>query len=118
MFLLCFLEDSNAQTNQKFIDYLEEIFELIIKKDKRFYNQPLDSILIRIIDKIVENYQTFLEKFDEDILKKLDEEVIQPNPQKGTLTKIHRAKSECLDLKFVVQPLRDIFKKILKRNNL
>lgn len=55
------------------------MFESIFKKDKR-YLYSLDNVLFRFLDKIVENYSNILEKFDLEILKPLDEEVIQSNP--------------------------------------
>lgn len=84
--------------------------ESITRKDKKFYNQSIDTILFRLLDKIVENYQNTLDKFDKDILKTLDEEVILTNPLPDTLKKIHVAKSECLEIKYAIQPLRDILK--------
>lgn len=110
MFLLVFLEDSNANSARFFLDYIDDVLDCITRKDKKFYNQSLDTILFRLIDKIVENYQNTLDTFDKDILKTLDEEVILSNPHPDTLKKIHVAKSEILEIKYAVQPLRDILK--------
>lgn len=37
MYLLVFLEDSNKGNAKRFITYIDEVFELITKKDKRYY---------------------------------------------------------------------------------
>ena len=37
MFLLIFLEDSNHGHIKEFLNYIDEVFELITKKDKRYY---------------------------------------------------------------------------------
>ncbi|KRX00307.1 hypothetical protein PPERSA_10806 [Pseudocohnilembus persalinus] len=118
MYLLIFLEDSLQKNNHFILRHIDEIFEQITKKDKRYYYQPMDTILFRLIDKIIEKYHSTLATFDMEIIKDIDNQVIMDNPDPMTLKKIHIAKQECLEMKYVIQPLKEILKKIVKRNNL
>ena len=87
-----------------------DVFDLIREKIRsnngRIRKSGADYLAYRLIDTMVDNYFTVLEKIDEHIEKIEDSLLV--SPEEGTLQKIHSIKKETIKLKRAVFPLKDI----------
>ena len=87
-----------------------DVFDLIREKIRsnsgRIRKSGSDYLAYRLIDTMVDNYFTVLEKVDEHIEKIEDSLLV--NPEDGILQNIHSIRKEIIRLKRAVSPLRDI----------
>ena len=87
-----------------------DVFDLIREKIRsnngRIRKSGADYLAYRLIDTMVDNYFSVLEKIDEHIEKIEDSLLI--DPKEDTLQNIHSIKKETIRLKRAISPLRDI----------
>jgi magnesium transporter len=91
-------------------DIFDPIRERIKNGKGRARKSGSDYLSYLLLDSIVDNYFTILEKVSEKI-EGLEDEVIS-NPTQGTLNTIHNMKTEMLYLKKSVWPLREVVNKL------
>ena len=87
-------------------DVFDIIREKIRSNSGRIRKSGSDYLAYRLIDTMVDNYFTVLEKVDEHIEKIEDSLLV--NPEDGILQNIHSIRKEIIRLKRAVSPLRDI----------
>jgi magnesium transporter len=86
-------------------DVFEPVRERIRKSKGRLKKSGTDYLAYALIDAVVDNYFTVIEKFG-DRIEELEDELLE-NPTSGTLTKIHSMKRELILLRKSVWPLRE-----------
>jgi len=87
-------------------DVFEPIRERIRKNKGRIRRTGADYLAYALVDSVVDNYFTILEKIGERI-EFLEEELVE-NPSTQTLQEIHRLKREMIFLRKSVWPLREV----------
>jgi magnesium transporter len=93
-------------------DVLDPIRERIRHGTGRVRKNSTDYLSYAIIDAIVDNYFTVLEKMGDKI--EVLEEELMGNPDDDTLRKIHQLKREMIDLRRSVWPLRELVNGLAK----
>jgi magnesium transporter len=84
-----------------------------IKQDLgKVRKKQADYLMYRLIDIIIENYYTVLDKIG-DIVEEIEENVYE-NPTNKTFNRIQKLKKELIYLRKAVYPLRDALGKIIK----
>lgn len=87
-------------------DVFEPIRERIRKNKGRIRKMGADYLAYALVDSVVDNYFTILEKIGERI-EFLEEELVE-NPSTQTLQEIHRLKRELIFLRKSIWPLREV----------
>ncbi|MFB0568175.1 MAG: magnesium/cobalt transporter CorA [Nitrososphaeria archaeon] len=87
-------------------DVFDPIRDRIRSEKGRIRKMGADYLAYALIDRIVDNYFTILEKRGEEIEEREDELVANPTPE--TLQRIHRLKREMIFLRKSVWPLREV----------
>ena len=87
-------------------DVFENIRKRIRESKGRIRNMGADYLVYSLLDAIVDNYFTILEKLGEKI--ELIEEILMSNPKEATLGQIHFMKRELISLRKSVWPLREL----------
>jgi magnesium transporter len=87
-------------------DVFEPIRERIRKNKGRIRKMGADYLAYTLLDSVVDNYFTILEKIGERI-EFLEEELVE-NPSTQTLQEIHRLKREMIFLRKSTWPLREV----------
>ena len=87
-------------------DVFEPIRERIRKNKGRIRKKGADYLAYALLDSVVDNYFTILEKIGERI-EFLEEELVE-NPSTQTLQEIHRLKREMIFLRKSIWPLREV----------
>jgi len=87
-------------------DVFEPIRERIRKNKGRIRKKGADYLAYALLDSVVDNYFTILEKIGERI-EFLEEELVE-NPSTKTLQEIHRLKREMIFLRKSIWPLREV----------
>ena len=87
-------------------DVLDPLRERIRHAKGRIRKLGADYLLYAILDEVVDNYFTVLEKLGEKVEEV--EDVVAINPNQDTLQKIHRLKRETILLRKAVWPLREL----------
>ena len=87
-------------------DVFEPIRERIRKNKGRIRKRGADYLAYTLLDSVVDNYFTILEKIGERI-EFLEEELVE-NPSTQTLQEIHRLKREMIFLRKSIWPLREV----------
>ncbi len=84
-----------------------------IKQDQgKVRKKQADYLLYRLIDIIIENYYTVLDKIG-DVVDEIEDTVYE-NPTNKTFNKIQKLKKELIFLRKAVFPLRDALNKVIK----
>lgn len=87
-------------------DVFNAIRERIRNNIGRIRKLGADYLVYSLIDAIVDNYFTIIEKLDEEIESLEDKVVIQPNP--SNVQAIHKLKMDLIFLRKSVWPLREV----------
>lgn len=87
-------------------DVFEPVRERIRKNKGRIRKRGADYLAYALLDSVVDNYFTILEKIGERI-EFLEEELVE-NPSTQTLQEIHRLKREMIFLRKSIWPLREV----------
>ncbi len=91
-------------------DVFEPIRERIRKNKGRIRKKGADYLAYALLDSVVDNYFTILEKIGERI-EFLEEELVE-NPSTQTLQEIHRLKREMIFLRKSIWPLREVISEL------
>jgi len=91
-------------------DVFEPIRERIRKNKGRIRKMGADYLAYTLLDSVVDNYFTILEKIGERI-EFLEEELVE-NPSTQTLQEIHRLKRELIFLRKSIWPLREVISEL------
>ncbi|HUV80617.1 MAG TPA: magnesium/cobalt transporter CorA [Candidatus Bathyarchaeia archaeon] len=91
-------------------DVFEPVRERIRKNRGRIRKMGADYLAYALLDSIVDNYFTILEKIGERI-ESLEEELVE-NPSTQTLQEIHSLKSGMIFLRKSVWPLREVISEL------
>ena len=91
-------------------DVFEPVRERIRKNRGRIRKMGADYLAYALLDSIVDNYFTILEKIGERI-ESLEEELVE-NPSTQTLQEIHSLKSGMIFLRKSVWPLREVINEL------
>lgn len=100
---------------EKESDDFEPIRERIMKKKGKVHRMSADFLCYSIMDFIIDNYFTVLEKIGERV-DSIEEEVLG-NPSEMTIHKLHSLKRDTLAIKKSLWPMRDILGVMLKPDN-
>ncbi len=108
------IEQVSFVLGKKFLITFQEregdVFDLIREKIRsnsgRIRKSGADYLAYRLIDTMVDNYFSVLEKIDEHI-EKIEDSLLL-NPAEGALQNIHSIRKETIKLKRAISPLRDI----------
>ena len=92
-----------------------ELKERIRNKKGKITSYGPDYLAYSIIDVIVDNYFTVLEKLGEDI-EDLEEELVI-NPKSDTIQSIHQFKREMIALRKSVWPLREVITRLMREDS-
>ena len=106
-FVLCFQERKG--------DIFQAIRERIKTNQTRIRKSGADYLIYRIMDVLVDNYFSVLEKLGDQI-EILDEEVIN-NPDQKTIQKIYVLKRQLIFLRKAIWPLREVVNNISREEN-
>ena len=93
-------------------DFFDGFRERIKLDQGKVRKKQADYLLYRLIDIIIENYYTVLDKVG-DVVEEIEENVYE-NPTNKTFNKIQKLKKELIYLRKAVYPLRDAISKIIK----
>jgi magnesium transporter len=96
-------------------DVLDPLRQRIRSSKGKIRKMGADYLLYGIVDGVVDNYFTILEKMGEHI-ELLEEEVVT-DPRPETLQKIHHFKREMLYIRKCVWPLREVIATLAKRES-
>jgi magnesium transporter len=91
-------------------DVFEPVRERIRKNKGRIRKMGADYLAYALLDSVVDNYFTILEKIGEKI--EFREEELVENPSTQTLQEIHRLKREMIFLRKSTWPLREIISEL------
>ena len=92
-----------------------DLRERIRTKKGKIINYGPDYLAYSMIDVIVDNYFTVLEKMGEEI-EDLEEELVI-NPKTETIQSIHQFKREMIALRKSVWPLREVITKLMRQDS-
>ena len=106
-FIISFQEDED--------DLFVGVRERINSGRGKIRTRGADYLGYALLDNLVDNYFSVIDKVDEQI-EKLEEEIIK-EPQSGSKAKNHNLKREMLILRKAVQPLREAISKFAKSEN-
>ena len=107
-FLISFQEDDD--------DLFVGVRERINSGRGKIRTRGADYLGYALLDNLVDNYFSVLDKVEEEI-EKLEEEIIK-EPQSGSKAKNHHLKREMLTLRKAIQPLREAISKFAKSENI
>jgi len=93
-------------------DFFEGFRERIRKDLGKVRKMKADYLLYRLIDIIIDNYYTVLDKFG-DRIEEIEDE-IHLNPNDRNFDRIRRLRKELIFLRRAVYPLRDALNKLVK----
>ena len=93
-------------------DCFEPIRDRLIKSKGRIRKSGVDYLMYALIDLVVDNYFSVLEKIG-DSIQTIEDELIG-DPQPGNLNTIYKIRRELLFLRKSVYPLREVLNSILR----
>lgn len=103
-YVVSFQEDS--------VDEFEVVRENIRKNKGRVREMGPDYLAYRLLDVVVDNYFSVLEKVG-DKIETIENELVE-NPTRQTLEKIYRLKGEMITIRRAVWPLREVINSLEK----